>query len=239
MAFLQTGLNSNRDVNNNPLSIEDYFAIKEELLFWLVSEFNLTQGQTKAPKCVIDPGGEKVWEYETSFIEGGHVNLLAEEDLGNSVAIFVDKIPCETGITDEQIDDLLHRFCTHLIADKVNHPVLFSVKNEGLSVIGKNGKHIGQSGNSKQTSNGCYIATAVYGSYDCPEVWVLRRYRDYSLKKKLSGRIFIKIYYSISPTLVRWFGNTGLFQSTIKRILDRWVERIRLSGFSDTQYSDK
>ncbi len=32
-------------------------------------------------------------------------------------------------------------------------------------------------------NSGCYIATAVYGSYDCPEVWVLRRYRDYKLSK--------------------------------------------------------
>ena len=30
-------------------------------------------------------------------------------------------------------------------------------------------------------SNGaCYVATAVYGSYDCPEVWTLRRFRDYT-----------------------------------------------------------
>ena len=25
---------------------------------------------------------------------------------------------------------------------------------------------------------GCYVATAVYGSYDCPEIWTLRRFRD-------------------------------------------------------------
>ena len=25
---------------------------------------------------------------------------------------------------------------------------------------------------------GCYVATSVYGSYDCPEVWTLRRFRD-------------------------------------------------------------
>ncbi|MFR9028073.1 MAG: DUF2726 domain-containing protein [Clostridium sp.] len=30
---------------------------------------------------------------------------------------------------------------------------------------------------------GCYIATAVYGSYDCPQVWVLRRFRDQILEK--------------------------------------------------------
>lgn len=30
------------------------------------------------------------------------------------------------------------------------------------------------------TRKGCYVATCVYGSYDCPEVWTLRRFRDYS-----------------------------------------------------------
>ena len=32
-----------------------------------------------------------------------------------------------------------------------------------------------------EKKSGCYIATAVYGSYDCPQVWTLRRYRDYTL----------------------------------------------------------
>ena len=31
----------------------------------------------------------------------------------------------------------------------------------------------------KRPSRGCYIATAVYGSYDCPQVWTLRRYRSH------------------------------------------------------------
>ena len=30
-----------------------------------------------------------------------------------------------------------------------------------------------------QNENGCYIATCVYGSYDCPQVLTLRRFRDY------------------------------------------------------------
>ncbi len=34
--------------------------------------------------------------------------------------------------------------------------------------------------------NGCYIATCVYGSYDCPEVWTLRRFRDDVLWGKYS-----------------------------------------------------
>lgn len=32
--------------------------------------------------------------------------------------------------------------------------------------------------NYKPKSKACYIATSVYGSYDCPEVWTLRRFRD-------------------------------------------------------------
>ena len=50
------------------------------------------------------------------------------------------------------------------------------------------------------TGNGCYIATAVYGSYDCPEVWTLRRYRDNELAKTWYGRAFIHSCYAISPT---------------------------------------
>ena len=41
-------------------------------------------------------------------------------------------------------------------------------------------------------SDGCYIATAVYGSYDCPEVWTLRRFRDEVLRESVLGRLFIR-----------------------------------------------
>lgn len=55
-------------------------------------------------------------------------------------------------------------------------------------------------------TGGCYVATAVYGSYDCPPVWTLRRFRDFTLSKTWYGRTFIRTYYIISPTLVKWFG---------------------------------
>ena len=58
------------------------------------------------------------------------------------------------------------------------------------------------------SNGGCYVATAVYGSYDCPQVWTLRRYRDYTLAETWLGRLFILLYYAISPTLVKWFGET-------------------------------
>lgn len=85
---------------------------------------------------------------------------------------------------------------------------------------------------------GCYIATAVYGSYDCPQVWTLRRYRDYSLSSTWYGRIFIRAYYAISPSLVKWFGNNKLFRSVWKKQLDCLVEKLREMGYTSTPYKD-
>lgn len=90
-----------------------------------------------------------------------------------------------------------------------------------------------------KTSTGCYVATAVYGSYDCPEVWTLRRYRDYTLAETWYGRAFIRTYYAISPTLVKWFGHTEWFKKMWKGKLDRMVANLNAEGVKDTPYEDR
>lgn len=87
--------------------------------------------------------------------------------------------------------------------------------------------------------SGCYVATAVYGSYDCPQVWTLRRYRDYVLAETWYGRAFIHTYYAVSPTLVKWFGSTRLFKKLWKGKLDRLVAKLQHDGFEATPYKDK
>lgn len=89
------------------------------------------------------------------------------------------------------------------------------------------------------SSGGCYVATAVYGSYDCPQVWTLRRYRDYTLAETWHGRAFIRTYYSVSPTLVRWFGHTEWFRKMWKGTLDHMVANLNAEGVEDTPYEDK
>ena len=91
----------------------------------------------------------------------------------------------------------------------------------------------------QSSQNGCYIATCVYGSYDCPEVWRLRRFRDNQLSKTWYGKTFISIYYAISPTLVKWFGETAWFKKTWKAVIDRIVMKLKDKGFEDTPYNDK
>ena len=94
--------------------------------------------------------------------------------------------------------------------------------------------------NPKVSSNsGCYIATCVYGSYDCPQVWTLRRFRDDTLDATWYGRLFIRCYYAISPTLVKWFGNTTWFKKIWRGPLDLLVTKLKNDGVSDTLYHDK
>lgn len=88
-------------------------------------------------------------------------------------------------------------------------------------------------------SGACYVATAVYGSYDCPQVWTLRRYRDDTLSKTWYGRAFIRTYYSISPKLVKWFGNKRWFNRFLKPKLDRMVNYLNNKGYSQKPYYDK
>lgn len=87
-------------------------------------------------------------------------------------------------------------------------------------------------------NGGCYVATAVYGSYDCPEVWTLRRFRDNVMAKSWFGRAFIHFYYSVSPTLVRWFGKRKWFQAFWRFNLDAMIERLHEKGIESTPYED-
>lgn len=93
-------------------------------------------------------------------------------------------------------------------------------------------------GNNNGSSGGCYIATCVYGSYDCPQVWTLRRFRDYSLSKSWAGRSFIRFYYRISPMIVERFGKTEWFKLIMKPVLDRMVKYLQKKGYLSILYKD-
>jgi uncharacterized Zn finger protein (UPF0148 family) len=95
------------------------------------------------------------------------------------------------------------------------------------------------SSTTNDSSSGCYVATAVYGSYDCPEVWTLRRFRDFTLDETWYGRLFIKAYYATSPTFVKYFGNVKLFKLQGKKLLDKWVAKLNSKGYENTPYEDK
>lgn len=90
-----------------------------------------------------------------------------------------------------------------------------------------------------EKKQGCYIATCVYGSYNCPQVWTLRRFRDNTLAVTWYGRAFIRAYYFFSPTLVTWFGHTCWFKRFWRRKLDRMVKTLQKNGVEDEAYEDQ
>lgn len=96
-----------------------------------------------------------------------------------------------------------------------------------------------QSTTEGKSKEGCYIATAIYSSYDCPEVWTLRRYRDNILNDSWHGRLFIRVYYAVSPTLVKWFGESSWFRKLFRKPLNKWILKLNQKGFSNTPYMDK
>ena len=92
---------------------------------------------------------------------------------------------------------------------------------------------------SSRKNSGCYVATCVYGSYDCPQVWTLRRYRDFHLAKSLVGRMFVRIYYTISPFFVRCFGKKRWFKKICRQFLDKMILSLKNKGYKDSPYQDR
>lgn len=88
-------------------------------------------------------------------------------------------------------------------------------------------------------NQGCYVATAVYGSYDCPQVWTLRRFRDDCLLEHKAGRLFVKVYYAVSPKLIAKFGHISWLQKFTRSRLDHMVSVLQKKGYDDTPYCDK
>lgn len=85
-------------------------------------------------------------------------------------------------------------------------------------------QHLAESQASKQS--GCYIATAVYGSYDSPAVMSLRRFRDQRLSRSPLGRGMIRVYYAVSPGLASHFAGATTLNRITKRALDGIVRKL-------------
>lgn len=79
---------------------------------------------------------------------------------------------------------------------------------------------------STDSAGGCYVATAVYGSYDAPAVLTLRRFRDERLILSGRGRAFIRIYYALSPRLARRLAGAPRANAAVRHVLDALVARL-------------
>lgn len=84
---------------------------------------------------------------------------------------------------------------------------------------------LSSSGGKKE---GCYIATRVYGSYDHPQVLVLRRFRDNVLKKNFLGQKFIALYYRYSPRVAEMMKGHSVINAMVRFGLNGFILLIRV-----------
>lgn len=65
-------------------------------------------------------------------------------------------------------------------------------------------------------SSGCFIATAAYGSPMAKDVVLLKKFRDHFLMNNLLGKMFIKLYYKISPPLADVISRSEILKSAVR-----------------------
>lgn len=135
------------------------------------------------------------------------------------------------GINQEYIRKRIQESLSSLPVERVHH---FLQEEEPEKIILPVQPTVG----ADAKKGGCYIATCIYGSYDCPPVWTLRRFRDECLQGNCLGRIFVKLYYAVSPVLVKILGDKRIFKILGKRFLDALVFQLRNRGIEDTPYTD-
>ena len=84
-----------------------------------------------------------------------------------------------------------------------------------------------------QAGGGCFIATAVYGDYDHPQVRVLRRFRDQILMKSAVGERFVRWYYRVGPGVAKYVKNNLLVSFGFRVLCDCLIDILRMNTKND------
>lgn len=85
-----------------------------------------------------------------------------------------------------------------------------------------------------QDPNGCFIATAAFGTPLAYEVNELRYWRDTTLTKHLLGKLIVKFYYKVSPPIANLIKNNQILKSVIRTLLKPVIRNIAKVNKSKT-----
>lgn len=170
--------------------------------------------------------------YEDVLDECHNDNINVKELVGHLDVTFIHH--AGFGLDEKSIENISEHIALFFkLLEVYLHPFIYERIIE-ICKLGKNKKNE----SVKSKTGGCYIATCVYGSYNCPSVYVLRRFRDNFLASFILGKVFIKFYYFVSPELVKVLGKNKIFKLVCKTFLDKIIKILLQKGYSDSVYKD-
>ena len=82
---------------------------------------------------------------------------------------------------------------------------------------------------SYRTVDGCFLATAAWGTPLAPELWILRAARDRLLLPHPVGRAAVGLYYGASPPLARALAGSPIARLAVRALLRPVVEAARVA----------
>ncbi len=185
--------------------------------------------------CYLDGLGiEKDHSAGISFLREAALNNQANAQLTLAQTITQDRgdaleaihwMCCAHLNGNKEATDRLNEFIgsMHGVDIFVQHRIEY-IQEYGITPPSPNGT---PSSANSSNAEGCYIATAIYGSYEAPEVMVLRGFRDEVLQRHWWGKLFIKVYYCISPPMARKLKDMNKLNYIIRQMLDRIVVLLR------------
>ena len=99
------------------------------------------------------------------------------------------------GASSRATDGLVHFFVKKGFISEAKEAAELMGKKltpENILIIQKKNKNVGE---------GCFIATAAYGTPCTAELQILREFRNEHLLKNTFGRLFVNVYYQVSPAI--------------------------------------
>jgi len=78
---------------------------------------------------------------------------------------------------------------------------------------------VSSGGNGDELEDGCFIATAAFGSIMDPHVKILRHFRNRYLKTSRLGRTFVNFYYKQSPAIAKAIQSNESLRQAVRTAL--------------------
>ena len=88
--------------------------------------------------------------------------------------------------------------------------------NTTPSLADLQGTEFGGYGHPSETSGGCFIATAAYGTDTAKEIDILREFRDGVLLPNSLGATFVSLYYKTSPPIANFISQHEVLRTAVR-----------------------